>query len=218
MITVHHLDNSRSQRILWLLEELGVPYEVKYYRRQKNLLAPPDLKKIHPLGKAPVIEDEGRVIAETGAIIDYLVGKYGQHLSPPPGTDDRLSYTYWMHYAEGSAMTPLLLGLITEGIRTHAPVLVKPVAIGIARALEKSLVTANLAAHIQFWEDALAQNPWFAGYSFSAADIMMSFPLEAAASRARAAEKPHIREWLETIHSRPAYQSALERGGVYAFV
>jgi glutathione S-transferase len=218
MITVHHLDNSRSQRILWLLEELGVPYEVKYYKRQKSLLAPPELKKIHPLGKAPVIEDEGRVIAETGAIIEYLVGKYGPHLRPPADTVDRMSYTYWIHYAEGSAMTPLLVGLIADGIRVHAPMLVKPVAIGIARALEKSLVTANLTAHIQFWEDALAQSPWFAGYSFTAADIMMSFPLEAAASRARAAEKPHIREWLETIHSRSAYQAALERGGAYAFV
>ncbi len=219
MITVHHLDNSRSQRILWLLEELGVPYEIKFYKRQKNLLAPPELKKIHPLGKAPVIQDEGRVIAETGAIIDYLVEKYGNgRLSPPLGTDDRLSYTYWMHYAEGSAMTPLLMGLVAEGIRTHAPMLVKPVAIGIARALEKSLVTANLKAHIQFWEDALTQNPWFAGYGFTAADIMMSFPLEAAASRARAAEKPHIREWLETVHARPAYQAALARGGAYAFV
>jgi glutathione S-transferase len=223
MITVHHLDNSRSQRILWLLEELGVPYEVKYYKRQPNLLAPPELKKIHPLGKAPVIQDkvgqdEGRVIAETGAIIEYLVDSYGPHLKPPVGTADRMSYTYWMHYAEGSAMTPLLIGLVADGIRQHAPVIVKPVAIGIARALEKSLVTANLAAHIQFWEDALAQSPWFAGYSFSAADIMMSFPLEAAASRARAAEKPHIREWLETIHVRPAYQRALERGGAYAFV
>lgn len=219
MITVHHLDNSRSQRILWLLEELGVPYEIKHYKRQKNLLAPPELKKIHPLGKSPVIEDEGRVVAETGAIIDYLIEKYGNgRLTPPPGTADRLSYTYWMHYAEGSAMTPLLLGLVADGIRLHAPVLVKPVAAGIARALEKSLVTANLKAHIQFWEDALTQSPWFGGYAFTAADIMMSFPLEAAASRARAAEKPHIREWLETIHARPGYRKALERGGAYAFV
>ncbi len=218
MITVHHLDNSRSQRILWLLEELELPYEIKVYKRGKDMLAPPELKAIHPLGKAPVITDGGRVIAETGAIIDYLLTAYGAgRLIPPVGTEDRFSYTYWMYYAEGSAMTPLLLKLVTASIRKRAPWPIKPIAAGIANSVDSKLVIPNLTANIDFWEDALTKAPWFAGTEFSAADIMMSFPLEAAGSRAGAGDKPHIRAWLNIIHARPAYQKALVRGGPYAY-
>jgi glutathione S-transferase len=221
MITVHHLDHSRSQRILWLLEELGLPYEVKVYKRRANLLAPAELKAIHPLGKAPVIEDShlpGHPIAETGAIMDYLLTQYGQgRLVPAVGTSDRLDYSYWMYAAEGSFMTPLLLKLITDRIGPGAPFLVRPVAKGIARSLRKLLVTPNLEAHIALWEDRLAHAPWFAGEDFSAADIMMSFPVEAAAERAGARDRPHIRAWLERIHRRPAYRRALDRGGPYIY-
>lgn len=218
MITVHHLDNSRSQRILWLLEELSLPYEIKHYKRDQKMLAPPELKAVHPLGKSPVITDGLRNIAETGAIIDYLISTYGAgRLIPPTGTEDRFSYTYWMYYAEGSAMTPLLLRLITTQIKKRAPFLIKPIAAGIANTLEKSLVVPNLKANIDFWETSLSQSPWFAGGAFTAADIMMSFPLEAAAARAGAALQPHIKAWLEAIHARPAYKTALERGGPYAY-
>jgi len=218
MITVHHLENSRSQRILWLLEELGVPYDVKLYKRGLDLLAPPELKAIHPLGKSPVISDGARTLAETGAIIDYLISNYGGgRLSPPLGTEDRLTYTYWMHYAEGTAMTPLLLRLIASNIPKRAPWFVKPVASGIAKAIEATLVTPNLRANIDFWEASLQSTGWFCGLEFSAADIIMSFPVEAAAARADALTRPHIRAWLDKIHARPAYQRALARGGPYAY-
>ncbi|ESQ93156.1 glutathione S-transferase family protein [Asticcacaulis benevestitus] len=219
MITVHHLDNSRSQRILWLLEELGLPYEIKAYKRdKKTMLAPPELKAVHPLGKSPVITDGARTLAETGAIVDYLVSTYGGgRLIPTAGSEERFSYTYWMYYAEGSAMTPLLLKLITSHIRGRAPFFIRSIAAGIADKVDATLVTPNLTANIDFWEDTLSQSPWFAGADFSAADIMMSFPLEAAASRAGANTKPHIMAWLKTIHARPAYQQALKRGGPYTY-
>ena len=219
MITVHHLDNSRSQRILWLLEELGLTYEiVSYKRNKKTLLAPPELKKIHPLGKSPVITDNGRVIAETGAIMDYLVTQYGAgRLIPSAGSEERFSYTYWMFYAEGSAMTPLLLRLITTTFPKRTPFFLRPVANGIAKGLERTLVVPSLTNNIQLWEDSLTKSPWFAGADFTAADIMMSFPLEAAAARAGAGASPHIKAWLDTIHARPAYRRALERGGDYAY-
>ena len=221
MITVHHLDHSRSQRVLWLLEELGLPYEVKLYKRRPSFLAPPELKAIHPLGKAPVIEDSnlpGHALAETGAIMDYLLTRYGHgQLIPAAGTTERLSYTYWMYAAEGSAMTPLLLKLITDEMAPRSPWLIRPIAAGIASALRKALVTPNLAAHVQLWEDTLSQTAGFAGDGFTAADIMMSFPVEAAADRAGAASKPHIKAWLETIHARPAYRRALDQGGPYLY-
>lgn len=219
MITVHHLEDSRSQRILWLLEELGLPYEIKLYKRDpKTMLAPPELKAIHPLGKAPIIVDGQRTVAETGAIIEYLLETYNQNqLKPPAGSDARLAYTYWMYYAEGSAMTPLLLKLVTTQIARRAPFFIKPVARAIAQALESTVVTPNLTLNIDFWESALQKAAWFAGDAFSAADIMMSFPLEAAASRTDAGQKPHIRAWLDKIHARPAYTRALERGGPYAY-
>lgn len=219
MIVVHHLNNSRSQRVLWLLEELGVPYEVKRYERDAaTMLAPPELKAVHPLGKSPVITDGDVVIAETGAIIEYIVGTYGEgRLVPAPGAPERLRYTYWLHYAEGSAMTPLLLKLVFSALPNRAPGLMKPLVKSIAAKAQAGFVDPQLKTHIDYWEAELSKSPWFAGPEFTAADIAMSFPLEAGADRAGAASRPRVKAFLEKIHARPAYQRALERGGPYAY-
>jgi len=219
MITVHHLNNSRSQRVLWLLEELGLPYEVKPYQRDANtMLAPPELREVHPLGKSPVITDAGQTLAESGAILEYLADKYGQgRLAPAPGTPERLRYTYWMHFAEGSAMPPLLLKLIFDRMKTGPmPFFVRPVARAIAERGLTGFVLPNLERNLTFMEGELAKGEWFAGPAFSAADIQMSFPLEAARARGGLDEKrPRLLAWLDRIHKRPAYLRALERGGKY---
>lgn len=219
MITVHHLNNSRSQRVLWLLEELGVPYEVKRYERNKQtMLAPPELKAIHPLGKSPVITQEGKTIAETGAIVEYLIERHGQgRLIPPAGTDDRLRYTYWLHYAEGSAMTPLLLKLIFSRMASSAPGLMKGLVKNIAAKAQERVSDPQIRMHMDYWDSELAKAEWFAGKDFTAADIVMSFPLEAAASRADAKSRPMVKTFLDRIHTRPAYQAALQTGGQYDF-
>ncbi len=221
MITVHHLEHSRSQRVLWLLEELGLEYEIKRYERdRKTSLAPPELKRVHPLGKSPVIDDDGRVVAESGAIIEYLVDRHGQgRLAPPAGSDERLRYTYWLHFAEGSAMPPLLFTLVCEKVKTAPmPFFVKPIARGIAAKVMGGFVTPNLNSQLDFMEAELKRHRWFAGAAFSAADIQMSFPLEAAAQRAGLdASRPKLMDFLKRIHARPAYRRALERGGPYAF-
>ncbi|HYD94798.1 MAG TPA: glutathione S-transferase [Noviherbaspirillum sp.] len=219
MIIVHHLNNSRSQRVLWLLEELGLEYDVKRYERDpKTMLAPPALREVHPLGKSPVITDDGLTLAESGAIIEYLVERYGEgRLSPAAGTPERLRYTYWMHYAEGSAMPPLLLKLVFDRIE-HGPLpfLVKPVAKAIAQRAKKSFVLPQIERHLDYLESELGKQKWFAGRAFSAADIQMSFPLEAAAARGGLdAKRPRLMDFLERIHKRPAYKRALERGGTY---
>ena len=219
MIVVHHLNNSRSQRVLWLLEELGVPYEVKRYERDaKTMLAPPELLAVHPLGKSPVITDDGKTIAETGAIVEYLVETYGQgRLIPAAGTPERLRYTYWLHYAEGSAMTPLLLKLVFTALPTRAPGLLKGLVKAIAAKAQTGFVDPQVKLHVDYWETELTKAPWFAGPDFTAADIAMSFPLEAAVSRGGAGAKPHIKALLDRIHARPAYRKALERGGPYDY-
>lgn len=210
MIIVHHLENSRSQRILWMLEELGLDYQIKRYQRdRKTMLAPPELKRVHPLGKSPVIEDRdsdgGRVIAETGAIAEYLVEKADGRLGPPAHRDSALRYRFWLHYAEGSMMPPLLLKLVLARI----PLLGKPAVKRIQPMID---------VHLGYVESELAQRPWFAGDAMTAADIMMSFPLEAARSRAGLdASRPATIAWLDKIHARPAYQAALEKGGRYAY-
>jgi len=217
-LTVHHLENSRSQRVLWLLEELGLPYEVKRYERDKKTsLAPPELTAVHPLGKSPVITDGATTVAETGAIVEYLVGKAGGALRPEPGTADGRRYTYWLHFAEGSAMPPLVMALIFNKIRTAPmPFFAKPIARGIADKVMNSFVKPNIDRQLAFMEAELATRPWFAGKAFSAADIMMSFPLEAAASRAGLAGRyPKLVDFLDRIHARPAYRRALERGAPY---
>ncbi len=205
-IIVHHLENSRSQRILWLLEELGLPYEIKRYERDtKTMLAPPELKKVHPLGKSPVIEDDGLVIAETGAIVEYLVAKADGHMGPGPHRDSLLRYRQFLHYAEGSMMPPLFAMLVVSRI----PIFGK-------MALKR--LEPMFAVHLDYLEAELASRPWFAGDEISAADVMMSFPLEAARSRGGLdATYPAITAWLAKIHARPAYKTALAKGGPYAF-
>src|SRR5277367_3166068 len=221
MVVVHHLNNSRSQRVLWLLEELGGPYEVKRYERDaKTMLAPPSLLAIHPLGKSPVIVDGAVTLAESGEIIEYLVDKYGAgRLIPPPGSPERLRYTYWLHYAEGSAMPPLLFRLVFNRIATNpAPWPVSAIARKIASTVDKSFITPNLNRHLDYMEAELNSRAWFAGEQFTAADVQMSFPLEAAASRGGLnASRPKLMAFLERIHARDAYKRALERGGPYDF-
>jgi glutathione S-transferase len=219
MIVVHHLNNSRSQRVLWLLEELGVPYEVKRYERDaQTMLAPPELLAVHPLGKSPVITDGDKTIAETGAIVEYLVETYGQgRLVPAAGTPERLRWTYWLHYAEGSAMPPLLLKLVFTALPARAPGLLRGLVKAIAAKAQSGFVDPQLKSHIDYWEAELAKAEWFAGPDFTAADIMMSFPLEAGAARAGAASRPRVKAFLDRIHARPAYRQALERGGPYDY-
>jgi len=222
MIVVHHLNNSRSQRILWLLEELGLEYEVKRYERDpKTMLAPPELKAIHPLGKSPVITDGELTLAESGAIIEYLVDKYGQgRLAPAAGSVERLRFTYWLHYAEGSAMSPLLLKLVFNKVESSPmPFFVKPFAKGIARKVKSSFVEPQIIQHLDYLNGELATTGWFAGDEFSAADVQMSFPLEAAAARGGLDAKwPNLMAFLQRIHDRPAYKQALERGGEYDII
>jgi len=221
MITVHHLNNSRSQRVLWLLEELGLPYEVvRYQRNAQTMLAPPELKAVHPLGKSPVIVDGGYTVAESGAIIEYLVERYDDdaRLRPPAGTPEKHRWTYFLHYAEGSMMPPLLMKLIFDRVESApAPFFVKPIARGIAGKVKHSYILPQLRQHLEYLEGELGRHPWFAGADFTAADIQMSFPLEAAASRGGldAAAYPRLAAFLARIHERPAYRRALEQGGPY---
>ncbi|MBO9711961.1 glutathione S-transferase [Sphingomonas sp.] len=206
MITVHHLENSRSQRVLWLLEELGLDYEIVTYKRDpKTMLAPPELRRVHPLGKSPVIEDGGIAISETGAIVEYLVEKADGRFGPAAHRDAVLRYRHFLHYAEGSLMPPLFVTLVLSRVPLFG------------KAAQKRF-RPMVDVHLDYVEGELAQRPWFAGDEISAADVMMSFPLEAAVARAGATEgRPHIARWLETIHARPAYQAALAKGGPYAY-
>jgi glutathione S-transferase len=221
MIIVHHLNNSRSQRVLWLLEELRIPYEIKRYQRDpQTMLAPPELRAVHPLGKSPVITDGDLTLAESGAILEYLVERYGGgRLIPKPGTVERLRYVYWMHYAEGSAMPPLLIKLIFDRLPRGVPGLVRPVARLIAGGALRSFALPNIQRHLDYMESELGRSEWFAGPEFTAADIQMSFPVEAAATRAGLdASRPKLRAYLERIHARPAYERAIEKGGAYALM
>lgn len=219
MIVLHHLENSRSQRILWLLEELGLPYDIRHYHRDPvTSLAPPELLAIHPLGKSPVITDGGHTLAESGAIIEYLVETHGNgRLVPSAGSADYLRYRYWLHYAEGSLMPILLLALVLRRIEGGPmPFFVRPVARGIAGKVKAAFVQPNLDRHLAFIEQTLGESGWFAGETFTAADIQMSFPLEAVAVRAASIEHyPAINAFLDRIHARPAYRRALEKGGPF---
>jgi glutathione S-transferase len=221
MIVVHHLNNSRSQRVLWLLEELGLPCEIKAYERDpKTQLAPAALREVHALGKSPVITEDEVTVAESGAIIEYLVERHGAgRLVPAVGTPERLRYRYWMHFAEGSAMPPLLMKLIFDRIASAPmPFFAKPIARGITDKVMASYIGPNLTRQLDFMEGELARSEWFAGDEFSAADVQMSFPIEASAHRAGLnASRPKLMAWLGRIHARPAYQRALVRGGPYAF-
>ena len=222
MIIVHHLNNSRSQRVLWLLEELGVPYEVKRYQRdRKTMLAPTELRAVHPLGKSPVIEDDGQVLAESGAIVEHLAERYGDgRLVPSAGTPERLRYRYWMHFAEGTAQPPLLLKLLFDRVETGPmPFFARPVARAIARRAKGSYIQPNIDRNLDFMESELRDRDWFAGGAFSAADVQMSFPLEAAVVRGGLdARRPRLMDFLERIHARPAYRRAIDKGGEYALL
>lgn len=219
MIVVHHLEKSRSQRVLWLLEELELPYEVRRYARDPvTSLAPPELRAVHPLGKSPVICDGEVVLAESGAIIEYLIERYGAgRLRPEAGSPDWLRYTYWMHYAEGSLMPLLVMSLIFSRIE-RAPWPVRPIAKGIAAKVRSSYLTPGLRANGEYVEQSLAATGWFAGAAFSAADIQMSFPIEALQARIAGESRPRCAAFLERIHARPAYQRALQTGGPFSLL
>jgi glutathione S-transferase len=222
MIVVHHLNNSRSQRVLWLLEELGLDYEVRRYQRNaKTMLAPPELRAVHPLGKSPVIEDAGQVLAESGAIVEYLAERYGEgRLVPPAGTPERLRYRYWLHFAEGTAQPPLLLKLLFDRVdKGPMPFFVRPVARAIAQRAKDTFIQPNIDRNLDFMERELDKSEWFAGAGFSAADVQMSFPLEAAVVRGGLdAKRPRLMGFLERIHARPAYRRAIDKGGEYALL
>lgn len=208
MIVVHHLNNSRSQRVLWLFEELGIEYEIKRYERDtETMLAPPSLRQVHPLGKSPVITDGEEAIAESGAITEYIINRYGNgRLIPAPNTPERLRYTYWLHYAEGSAMPPLLLRLIFERFGT-----------GDSKAMD-AFIAPQIKLHFDYIEGELSKSTWFVGEEFTAADIEMSFPLQLLAMHPEEVDRrPLLKEFLARIHARPAYKRALERGGKYDF-
>jgi glutathione S-transferase len=216
VITVHHLDHSRSHRVLWLLEELDLPYEIKTYQRDRaTMLAPPQLRAVHPLGKSPVITDDGLTLAESGAILEYLIDRYGAgRLKPEARSPDYLRYNYWLHYAEGSAMPPLLLKLVFDRLPRSAPAPVRPFIRMIANQANSRFIGPQLALHLDYLEGELKKSEWFAGGLFSGADIQMSFPLEAAEARAGLdAKRPKLMNFLARIRARPAYQRARERGG-----
>ncbi|MDM0077304.1 glutathione S-transferase [Variovorax sp. J2P1-59] len=223
MITVHHLNNSRSQRVLWLLEELDIPYEIVHYQRDpKTMLAPPSLRAVHPLGKSPVVTtDDGLTLAESGAIVETVIERFGNgRLAPAAGSPESLRYRYWLHYAEGSAMPPLLMKLVFDRIeKSKMPFFAKPIARSIAAKAKAGFVTPNITSHLDFMEGELGKSEWFAGDAFTGADIQMSFPVEAAAVRGGLdASRPRLMAYLERIHARPAYRRALERGGPYGLL
>ena len=213
---VHHLENSRSHRVLWLLEEIGVPYEVKYYARDPaTMLAPPALRAVHPLGKSPVIVDGAFTLAESGAIIEYLVeNNPASAMAPARGTAEWVRYLYWLHFAEGSAMPPLLLKLVLNRMATAPPWPIRPIVAAVARRAKDLVVAPRLVDNLDLMEAELDRSIWFAGDAFSAADIQMSYPIEASAQRAGLDQRrPKLIAYLERIRERPAYQRAVERGG-----
>ncbi len=218
MLIVHHLNNSRSQRILWLLEELGVEYDIKRYERDpETMLAPDSLRQVHPLGKSPVVTDDNLTLAESGAIVEYLVDRYGNgKLAPAPDTPERLRYTYWLHYAEGSAMPPLLLNLVFQQVEQKTPFFLRPVAGAITGRAQSSFIQPQIGLHLDYMESELSKAKWFVSDDFTAADIQLSFPLEEAATRAGLDDsRPQLMAFLDRIHARPAYKRALDRGGKY---
>jgi len=203
-LILHHLNNSRSQRILWLLEELGAPYEIKFYDRDPvTNLAPPELVAIHPLGKSPVLEDNGRVIIESAAIAEYLCDYHGgERLIPARGTDDHVHHMQWMHFAEGSAMTPILLRIYTARL-------------GEAAAPIEPRITQQLDSHFAYMESEVSEDGHFIGSDLSAADVMLSFPAEIAIMQGMAPRYPKLANFVNKCHDRPAWRRAREKGGAY---
>ncbi|MFU8806039.1 MAG: glutathione S-transferase family protein [Bradymonadaceae bacterium] len=218
MLTVHHLNNSRSQRVLWLLEELGVEYEIRRYERHpKTKLAPKELRDIHPLGKSPVVTDEDLVVAESGAIVEYLVDTYGDgRFRPASGSPEFLRYRYWVHYAEGSATTPLLLKIVFDELPRQGPWAAKPILGAVSRIVNKEYVGPQIKLHMDYWEGELSKGEYFVGDEFTAADILMSYPLETVVAYGLTSAYPKISALVACLHERPAYQRAIERGGEYS--
>ena len=216
MLTLHHLENSRSQRVLWLLEELGVDYKIKHYKRNaKTKLAPPELKQIHPLGKSPVITDGDLTIAESGAITEYLIDTYGKgQFKPVAGTPEAMRNTYWMHYAEGTLMPLMVMTLIFNRVE-QAPFIVRPIAKAISGQVKKAYLSPNIKANLAFIESELGQRTWFSSEEITGADFQMIFPLEAATLRSKVADYPNITAYVNRVHNLPGYQRGLERGGPY---
>lgn len=221
MLTVHHLENSRSQRILWLLEELEVDYEIKRYERNKRTsLAPPELLTVHPLGKSPVISDDGVTVAESGLIVEYLIEKYGNgRLIPPIGSPEHMQFRYWMHYAEGTFMPLMVISAILNRIETAPmPFFIKPIAKTIANKTRAAYSGPNIKLNLDYLEATLQKSTWFCGDEMSGADIMISFPIEAAAMRTNLTiNYPALEEFRQRIQELPAYQRAIEKGGPYIY-
>jgi glutathione S-transferase len=217
-LTVHHLNNSRSQRILWLLEELALPYDIKRYQRDpKTQLAPKELLAVHPLGKSPVVTDGPVTLAESGAIVEYILNRHSQgRLLPALGSPERLRFTFWMHFAEGSAMPPQVFSLILDAAGKRAPFFARPIAKAIAAAVHKGYLDPTVTRQLDYMEAELEHGPWFAGAELTGADIMMIFPVEAASARFGLGDRPRLKAWLQAVHSRPAWTAALDRGGPYA--
>jgi len=217
-IVLHHLNNSRSQRILWLLEELELPYEIKFYQRQPSMLAPEELKAVHPLGKSPVLTDGGLTIAESGLIIEYLVEKYGNGRFMPKSEEEILRCKYWLHYSEGSLQPNLLLKLIFDKIESaKVPFFIKPITTRIVNATRDAFINPQLKLHLGYLEAELEKSEWFVGDKLSAADFQLSFPLEAAATVGLLEDKPRLKSFVQRVHSMPAYRRALGKGGNYAY-
>lgn len=221
MITVHHLEHSRSQRILWLLEELGLDYDIKHYRRdQDTQLAPESLKQVHPLGKAPVITDGELTLAESGAIVDYLARTYGREtLLPAVDSPAWWDYVYWLHYAEGSLMPPLLMRHVFDRVQAApVPFFVRPLVNRIVAGVDQAFLRQQIKTHLDFVEDHLSCHDWLVDGRFGAADIQLSFPLEAALSRTGMADRyPRLAQYVARLQARPAYLRALAAGGPYAY-
>ncbi|KAJ3293062.1 hypothetical protein HK104_004758 [Borealophlyctis nickersoniae] len=220
-IVVHHLNNSRSQRILWLLEELEVPYTIKRYQRMPNQRAPKELRDVHPLGKSPVITDGDVTVAESGAIIEYLINKYGNGRFLPTSEEDKLKYTYWLHYSEGSIQPLLVQKFIATEVPKQAPLLIRWMAKAVMGGLQKALIDPQITTHLKYIESQLPHGGYFAGSELTGADFAMIFPCEAAAVGGRGmgeVDVPNMKDFVKRMQARPAYQRALEKGGEYFLV
>lgn len=220
MLTVHHLENSRSQRVLWLLEELGVEYEIKVYRRRRSGLAPKELQDVHPMGKSPVVTHDGLTLAESAVILEYLLDEFGEgRLRPAPGTPEFLQYRYWMHFAEGTGMPPLILKLVFRRLENVGPPVVKQIVRGVSKKVQTDFVDKELALRANFIEDHLGKNEWFTGDQMTAADIQMSYVVKAYLIRGpEGAEYPNMRRFVDRVEALPAYQRGIERGGPLSVV
>lgn len=217
MLKVHHLNKSRSQRVLWALEELGVPYELVRYQREKTMLAPEAMKKVHPLGKSPVLEDDGRIIAESGAILEYLQENYDpQGTLKPADADQRLRYRFWLHYAEGSLMPPLLMKLVFSSLgKPPVPLGFRTLGKALGQGVQKGYLNKQIETHARYIEAELGSQPWFTGESLSMADIQMSFPVFALLARGGVDHLPNLQAWKKRVEMRPAWQRAIEKGGPF---